>query len=298
MREDFEDKTPDTKRYLDEEELYEDTSAGRVLEQSLDTLRQGFSWIAHFQRQHPGYEFVSYEEEIPFLTSVPSLPEARVALVSTAGVYLEGQKPFSVSPEPVTDDLVPKKFREMGDPSFRLIPSDADPRAFWVAHPYLDHHGVEEDINVVFPITRLLELEEESFIAGVAAQHLSFMGYLPHPDDIHRHLGEAIEELRRNETNVVVLTPGEVLSHQTAAILQRTLEEEGFATVSITLCRDITQHVGVPRAVHVRFPFGYTLGEPKDDAQQLRILKDALRALAEVETPGTILDLPYEWVAE
>ena len=42
---------------------------------------------------------------------------------------------------------------------------------------------------------------------------------------------------------------------------------------------------------------GYALErESNDQAVQLRILKDTLRSLEDIDQPGTIVDLPYEWV--
>ncbi|HLV00451.1 MAG TPA: glycine/sarcosine/betaine reductase selenoprotein B family protein [Acidobacteriota bacterium] len=294
MRGEYEEKAPDSRRLLEEEEFLRDSSETRLLQQSMETLRQGFNWIAHFQRQHPGYEFLQFED-IP-MAEAPELSEARVALVSTAGVYVEGQKPFSISPGEVGDEWLQYRFKESGDPTFRIIPSDVDPESLRLAHPYLDISGAEEDINIVFPLTRLRELEEENFIGGLAAFHISFMGYLPDPYEVEPEAEEAVQRLLDDGVDLVVMTPGEVLSHQTMGLVQRIIEDAGIATISITLCRDITERIGVPRAAHYRFPFGFTLGETNEEAVQLRILKDLLRSVREIEEPGVIVDLPYEWV--
>jgi D-proline reductase (dithiol) PrdB len=42
---------------------------------------------------------------------------------------------------------------------------------------------------------------------------------------------------------------------------------------------------------------GANAGEPHNRAMQTAILKDALRQLVLIETPGTIVPLPYEYVA-
>lgn len=293
MRGEFDEKTPDSRRLLEEEELWRDSSETRMLQQSMETLRPGFSWIAHFQRLHPKYEFLQFED-IP-LSQAPDLGESRVALVTTAGVFVEGQKPFSISPGQVGDEWLQYRFKESGDPTFRLIPSDAEPESLRLAHPYLDMSGAEEDINIIFPLTRLRELEEENFIGGLATSHVSFMGYLPDPYEVEPEAEEAAQQLLDDGVDLVVMTPGEVLSHQTMGLIQRIIEEAGIATISISLCRDITQRIGAPRVAHYRFPFGFTLGETNEEAVQLRILKDLLRSVNEIEEPGVILELPYEW---
>ena len=272
-----------------------DSSTPPPVEQSLNTLRENYSWTNHFQKEHPGYRFLQ-GESIPWVVFEKHLLEAKVALVSTAGVYVKGQKPFRVIPGEVTSELLRYKFREKGDPSYRVIPASVDLGELQVAHSYLDTSGASEDINVVFPLGRLRELEEENFIGSVASHHLSFMGYLPYPRDVEPFLKDAVGYLKQDEVNLVLLTPGEVLSHQTMAVVQRAIEKEGIATVSLALCRGVIEQVGVPRAVHYRFPFGFTLGDVNDEVTQLRILKDALRAVEEAEEPGTIVDLAYQWV--
>jgi D-proline reductase (dithiol) PrdB len=217
-------------------------------------------------------------------------------LISAAGVYSEDQKPFSVSPGEVEPEYLLQRFREMGDASFRLISVSVEPASLRIAYPYLDTSGAEEDINTVFPITRLQELEEENYIGSIAQVHLSFMGYLPDPAELASVTESAINLLAEDDVNLVVLTPADVLSHQTMAILQRGVESAGIATISVALCRDLVESIGVPRAVHYRFPFGYTFGDPNDETTQLRILKETLRLSTEIEEVGAIVDLPYEWI--
>jgi D-proline reductase (dithiol) PrdB len=42
---------------------------------------------------------------------------------------------------------------------------------------------------------------------------------------------------------------------------------------------------------------GANAGEPHNIPMQLGIIKGALRALKEIETPGKILALPFEYIA-
>ena len=293
MPKEFERKSADSKRPT------EDDTGGapvhRPLQQSPETLELNYNWIGQFQSQHPDYSFVK-NEEIPWTDLKVDLFEARVALVTTVGVYLKDQKPFSTSPGEITPELSQFNFREKGDPSFRLIPASVDVSELWIAHPYLDVSVVEEDINLVFPLERLQELEEENLNGENATQHISFMGYVPNPVDLEPSVKDAVKQLKQDKVDLVVLTPGEVLSHQSMVVIQRAIEAAGIATISIALCRDVVESVGTPRSVHYGFPFGLTLGESNDQAVQLRILKDTLRSLEDIDQPGTIVDLPYEWV--
>ncbi len=91
-----------------------------------------------------------------------SLSEARIALLTTGGVYVrESQEPF-------IDD----------DPSFRVIPSTAPSSDLAVFHEHYDKSNAEMDINVVFPIERMREMEGEGAIGSLAAKAFGFMGYI------------------------------------------------------------------------------------------------------------------------
>jgi hypothetical protein len=57
----------------------------------------------------------------------------------------------------------------------------------------------------------------------------------------------------------------------------------------------ITASVGVPRAIALRFPAGNQVGEAGKPQQQRAILTAALEAIRAIDTPGTLLELPYRW---
>jgi len=295
MRRDYEDEVFDTGFDLNADEYLEQASQDPASVQNVDTLRPGYPWIQHFLREHPGYEFVEYSSP-PAMVQVPDLMEARVALISTTGVHVEDQKPFNISPGEVDPEYLNQRFREMGDITFRVISAPVESSRLRIAYPYLDTAGAEEDINTVFPIDRLMELEEENYIASIAGVHLSFMGYLPDPTKLKATAESAVQLLLQDDVNLALLIPADILSHQTMAILQRDAEDAGIATISVALCRDVVERIGVPRAVHYRFPFGYTFGDPNDAATQLRILKETLRSGSEIRECGAIVDLPYEWI--
>jgi D-proline reductase (dithiol) PrdB len=73
------------------------------------------------------------------------------------------------------------------------------------------------------------------------------------------------------------------------------IEAAGIPTVMLTGIRAIAERVRPPRAVHLKWPFGHPLGEPGNQAQQATVLHYALRALYDIEAPGSILDPPWAW---
>ena len=72
----------------------------------------------------------------------------------------------------------------------------------------------------------------------------------------------------------------------------------GIPTVSISIAKDLTEAVGVPRAVFVKWPLGHPLGEPGNAVQQRTMIFDALQLLVETETPGIIREPGYRWRRE
>ena len=80
-------------------------------------------------------------------------------------------------------------------------------------------------------------------------------------------------------------------------IVQRAIESAGIPTIIIAALPPIVRQGGSPRAVAPFVPMGANAGEPHNRAMQTAILKDALRQLVSIDTPGTIVPLPYAYVA-
>jgi hypothetical protein len=72
------------------------------------------------------------------------------------------------------------------------------------------------------------------------------------------------------------------------------LEEEGIATVAISLVRPQTEKTKPPRALWVPFELGRPFGPPSDAAFQKRVILAALRLLERERGPVVIEDFPEE----
>jgi hypothetical protein len=72
---------------------------------------------------------------------------------------------------------------------------------------------------------------------------------------------------------------------QTVGLIQAALENEGIATVSISLLREITGKLRPPRALFVPYPLGFPLGEPHNPELQHRIIASALALLQRDDVP-------------
>ena len=134
---------------------------------------------------------------VPWTQVLANPFEGPVALVTTAGVHMRCQKPFDMDdPE--------------GDCTFRQIPSSSSPEELTVTHNYYDRRDADEDINVVFPLERLSDLQQEGLVGRVAPRHFSFMGHIT-----GRQLTRLIEKeapavasnLEKDGVRAVFLTP-------------------------------------------------------------------------------------------
>ncbi|MGE4608794.1 MAG: glycine/sarcosine/betaine reductase selenoprotein B family protein [Myxococcota bacterium] len=125
-------------------------------------------------------------------TEPPPLSECRVAIVTTAGLHRRGDDPFRVV-----------------DLSYRVIPGEVHASDLTMTHSsvHFDRSGFEEDVNVVFPIDRLRELQGLGVIGSVADHHYSLMGAGWPPEQIEltaKHLATLLHEDR---VDAVCLAP-------------------------------------------------------------------------------------------
>jgi D-proline reductase (dithiol) PrdB len=78
-------------------------------------------------------------------------------------------------------------------------------------------------------------------------------------------------------------------------LIQREIESKGIPTIGISIVRAYTEKVKPPRTIFLKWPFGHPLGEPFHVAQQRAVLREAIRALYQINVPGDIVDIPFKW---
>jgi D-proline reductase (dithiol) PrdB len=236
--------------------------------------------LAEYIRQEwaPDFHYAQYET-IPW-TPLPKAPRmACVALVSTGGIHLKSDPPFA----------------GIDDASYRIIPGTTPVHELTVSHPFFASDELEQDIDAVFPLTRLRELQRLGDIGRVAPEHFGFMGVVPHWERLERPASEVAEKLTTAGVDVVILTPGSPICHHSSAVIQRRLEMSGLATIALTLEPELTKLVQVPRAMSVDFPPGCPVGEPTDHDKQLKVVREALEYLTTMQQPGTVWKSPFKW---
>lgn len=130
---------------------------------------------------------------VPYTPVSTPLAEMKIALVSSTGIYLHEQQPFS----------------DNGDDSYRVLPAEFSRAEVRFKHGHYDTSFAERDVNCVFPIERLRELAAEGAIKGVANKHIGFKGFSTDLKRQYEVLAPAIAcEIERSHADGVVLTGG------------------------------------------------------------------------------------------
>lgn len=136
-------------------------------------------------------------KQVPWVPLPKPLPECTVALVTTAGLYAQGQDPFDES-------------NRLGDASYRELKSDLPVDEFLIGHrsDHFDKRGVLEDKNLVLPVSRFRELVERRELGRLADANYSFMGSILSPARLVRKTApEMAGRLKSAGVDVAFLTP-------------------------------------------------------------------------------------------
>jgi len=220
---------------------------------------------------------------VPFTPFERELSKSTIAIVTAGGVHLKDQEAFDISDE-------------LGDLTYREIPQDVDSADLMVSHHHYDHRDADEDINVVFPIDVLRDLQAEGFIGDIAKKHIGY-GYSQQLKAMYegtaREIANQIDKTSR--ADAVVLTGGcPSVCHRTISVVQREIEMKGIPTVLITVSPEVSAQMRPPRALYPKgFKIGNSVGRPGMRDLQKNVLRDALNLLTEDTRPGDFVTIEY-----
>ena len=143
------------------------------------------------EREHiMAKELPSFDAE-PWVDG-PPLADRRVALITTAGLHRLEDDAFTFV-----------------DVTYRVIPASMETSALTMTHSsvHFDRSGFREDVNTVFPLDRLRELEADGIIGSVADHHYSLMGAGWPPEMIGPTTDELARLLRADHVDAICLVP-------------------------------------------------------------------------------------------
>lgn len=121
------------------------------------------------------------------------LEECNIALITTAGFYINGQQPY------VNNDC-----------SYREIPNSIDTQELKIGHKSVayDKSDTKTDANLVFPLDRFRELENDGKVGSLNYRHFSFMGSISKPKRLIKETAPEVSKMLKDDgVEVAFLTP-------------------------------------------------------------------------------------------
>ena len=221
----------------------------------------------------------------PFTPMRRALPMLNLALISSAGAYIDGTDSFDL------------KSRD-GDLNFREIPIEVEAEDLLYAVKGYDAKAVKEDRNSLIPVDRLVEYEANGVIGQLNNVWWSLSSYIPNAALVANELAPRIaERLASYDIQAALLVPASRLCHQTLGIVAREIERQGIPTILLSVERAITDKVRPPRTAYYDGELGATVGKPNWKQYQLRVLDESLRWIETLDQPTSrklVVDLETE----
>jgi D-proline reductase (dithiol) PrdB len=219
------------------------------------------------------YPFVK-NRHAPFLPARRALPMLNLAMISSAGAYLDGSEPFDAN---AAD----------GDLTFREIPTEIDAEDLqFVARGY-DSTAVRQDLNSQIPLARLFEFQQNGIIGQLNPVFWSLQGFIPNAARlVDEMLPQLVQRLARYEVQAALLIPASCLCHQTVSLAARAIEASGIPTMTLAINKEVIESARPPRAALYDGEFGSVAGRPTWPEQQRRVLDEALRLIEPLDQAG------------
>lgn len=219
------------------------------------------------------YPFVE-NKRAPFRPLRRALPMLNLALISSAGAYIDGTEAFDVN-------------APGGDVSLREIPVEVEAEDLRFTARGYNPQAVERDMNAQVPIERLFEFTSNGIVGQLNPVFWSFCGFIPDAARmVETMLPQLIERVKRYQVQAALLIPASRLCHQSVALAARALEKEGVPTMMLAVDKAVVEMVRPPRGAFYKGEIGSVAGRPQWPEHQRRILDEALRLLEPMDQPS------------
>jgi D-proline reductase (dithiol) PrdB len=248
-----------------------DVIASAVIEKSTEFAGRYRNWRSNDDLNN--YPFV-VNIHAPFAPARRALPMLNLALISSAGAYINGTNAFDTT---VRD----------GDATFREIPVEVEAADLLYAARGYDPTAIREDMNAQIPVERLLEYQGNGVIGKLNDVWWSVSGWIPNARLVADSLApQLVERLTRYQVQAALLIPASRLCHQTLGIVARALEMANVPTIMLSVDGAMTDRVRPPRTAFYTGEYGSVAGKPNWKEHQLRILDESLRWIETFDQPG------------
>ena len=120
--------------------------------------------------------------------------------MTSAGISMKSDPPFNVERE--------KLEPAWGDPSARELPKTARDSDIDVNHLHINTDYIKQDINVILPLARFREFEEEHVIGRFAPTCYSYYGFQIDPKELlDQTMPKVASRMQEEGVEAVLLTP-------------------------------------------------------------------------------------------
>lgn len=141
-----------------------------------------------------------FQGTIPWTPMGKPLRETTFSLMTAAGMSMKTDPPFDVERE--------KREPFWGDPTCREIPRHATEADIDVNHLHINTNYIKEDMNVMLPLRRFEEFEEEGIIGRLAPTCYSYYGFQHDPTELlKKAMPEVASRMKEEGVEAVLLTP-------------------------------------------------------------------------------------------
>ena len=141
-----------------------------------------------------------FSGKIPWTPLDKSISDATFTLMTSAGISMKSDPRFDMERE--------KAEPAWGDPSYREIPRTATESDIEVSHLHVNTAYIKQDINVMLPLTRFQEFEQEGLIGKLAPTCYSYYGFQLDPTALlNETMPQVADRMRQENVEAVLLTP-------------------------------------------------------------------------------------------
>jgi D-proline reductase (dithiol) PrdB len=120
--------------------------------------------------------------------------------MSSSGINVKSDPPFDMERE--------KREPMWGDPTCREVPKDVTETDIDINHLHINTSYIKQDINVMLPVKRFKEFEEEGIIGRLAPTCYSYYGFqLDASELLEKALPRVAAKMSEEGVEAVLLTP-------------------------------------------------------------------------------------------
>ena len=143
---------------------------------------------------------IKFTGDIPWTPLKKPIAQANFSLMTSAGISLKRDEPFNTDRE--------KSEPTWGYPTHREIPWDTEETGIEVNHLHIDTGYIKEDLNVMLPMKRFREFEDEGIIGHLARTCYSYYGYqLDLSYLLEQTMPKVAAKMKQEGVEAVMLTP-------------------------------------------------------------------------------------------